>query len=78
MIVNAFHFQADISYANGEPGRGILTTIEAKADNGQPIKIKQNATMSDEEGKVSFEVRSQLDHSTIFITVSLFFLMLSI
>lgn len=63
--------QADISYANGEPAGGVLTMIEAKADTGKRIEIKQSSTTSDTEGKVSFEARSQLDHKTINIKVSL-------
>nr|BAK64110.1 complement component 3-2 [Hasarius adansoni] len=61
--------EADISYANGEPAEGILTMIRANAGNGQAIEIKQDSAISDKEGKVSFEVRPQLHHNEILVTL---------
>lgn len=62
-------FEADISYGNGQPAVAVSTRIRAVADNGQPVVVLQNHTKSNEEGRVSFQVRPEIHHRNIYITL---------
>ncbi|GBO06671.1 hypothetical protein AVEN_62841-1 [Araneus ventricosus] len=63
-------FEADVNYVDGTPATGIETRMKAVAD-GKPLAISQPSAVSNEEGKVSFELHPQVHHNTISITVSL-------
>ncbi|KAF8771863.1 A.superbus venom factor 1 like protein [Argiope bruennichi] len=61
-------FEADINYVDGKPAAGIATQIKALAD-GKPLDITQPNAVSDEEGKVSYELHPQMHHNTVSITI---------
>ncbi|GFR30612.1 complement C3 [Trichonephila clavata] len=59
-------FEADINYINGKPAAKIPTRISATAD-GQPLEITVPTSISDDEGKVTFEIQPERHHNTISI-----------
>ncbi|GFW56833.1 complement C4-B [Trichonephila clavipes] len=59
-------FEADINYINGKPAARIPTRISATAD-GQPLEITVPTSISNDEGKVSFEIHPEMHHNTISI-----------
>ncbi|GBM70646.1 Complement C3 [Araneus ventricosus] len=61
-------FEADVNYVDGTPATGIETRMKAVAD-GKPLAISQPSAVSNEEGKVSFELHPQVHHNTISITI---------
>ncbi|GFT49548.1 a.superbus venom factor 1 [Nephila pilipes] len=61
-------FEADINYINGKPAAKIPTRIKATAD-GKPLAITVPTSVSDHEGKVSFEIHPEMNRNTISITL---------
>ncbi|XP_055951845.1 complement C5-like [Argiope bruennichi] len=62
--------EADINYIDGTPAGGIATQIKALAD-GKPLAISRCCAVSDEDGKVSFELHPQVHHNAISITIEI-------
>ncbi|XP_071043014.1 A.superbus venom factor 1 [Parasteatoda tepidariorum] len=66
-------FEADINFVDGRPAVGVPTILRAVAksnkDNSKELKVTQTNAVSDDEGKVSFELQPEIHHETVSITI---------
>ncbi|KAG8181180.1 hypothetical protein JTE90_010952 [Oedothorax gibbosus] len=61
-------FEADINYIDGKPASGIATKITATA-NGNALHIARPTAVSDADGKVSFKLHPEMQHTVLSITI---------
>lgn len=61
--------EADVNYVNGQPAAGIAVGITGVANGNTPLRITTPETVSDEEGRVTFLIHPEMQHSTVEVTL---------
>ncbi|XP_023228171.1 venom factor-like [Centruroides sculpturatus] len=61
---------ADVTYPDGKPATNILTSITAKTDRGEEIRVYDSKRRTDEEGRVIYFLYPPANSDSFFVTVS--------
>lgn len=62
--------EADVNFVNGQPAPGVEVRISAVADGNTRMNINRPVSVTDEEGKVTFLIHPEVQHSSVVVTLT--------